>query len=945
MNKLSLPDELSDFVHFNIAEIHITMCSSCGSTEEHPFPGHYALSMGLPMWHLILLAYLAIGALGGWGGEDDEDTWQPSSSSSSSQCLPTHSWSPSSTDVMVHMATAWDEELSFHLQEEEIAQATRGDVCGPDPATLPWPFPNKTSVEDGVTSPSLGSSSSFVGEQAPKWPAELLDRRALRRGQRERSSSLCSPSTSTTCSTPTTSTAAAPLCARDPSSLTSPSVTKPGILRKGKWGVDPGTSTSSADEVESTTPAPEQTVQPASCTPEVPLVSKHEQLHDGAEAGCLRRFGQWRSGRDRWHNVDGSLINRCRPSHPVTSLSQQQLATCLATIDEESNGFRENGSRNIGDELVVDINMANNVQACEPANDSKGQTNSTTAGDEPFGGYSSSTSSASSDVSSAAVGFWRHGIWHPRPRDAQEARSHAGGRGPQRMERKSKRVEAWLQGTWKPAWLQQYIQDKTMRQAKLVADDAAVNSVHSVVEQGPESNTVKGEHWTQDPLSGWWSCSRSGSSLSPVTCPWDGVVTWDTPADNPTDMVSDSVQWHGWVNWHDWGDITSSSSPWQVEDDETDKGTSLEDRKPCSPTSSTSSTTTCSTCTTTSSTTACSTCTDDIARDDWEEIELTSTTSSSTSPILPNEGLYPEVREVDGFADETVMMQLTGSERQRLQEAGVPHAMIQRLENFFEAMNNHQDADRGPESRWALQRFTQRANEGLEALDTLMGIMGRRLVPRGFWPVERLPATEASRWNLFQWARSAATIFQQTLEWHLATPLQPTETLVTSPYSSLNTLGDSARGDEVASARSRSRSRSPRGGSVDESLEGESDRTRGDCVASSSASSSNANVGASGNLTYDSLPSGIQLALDGHLLGVWSEPPSGSADGTVALDPPPVDDPASLVPVQPPVVEPVLPVPVQPMQLARFGVVPRARAGASGGGAEGDGDGDGNGEP
>eukprot|EP00439_Symbiodinium_sp_Y106_P006079 s1494_g1.t1 len=922
--------------------------------------------MVFPMWRLFLLGYLIPDALGGWGGEEDDDTWQPSSSSSSSQAPLVPRPGPSPVDVMTHMAIAWDEEVCLCLQEEEIAQATRGDLCGPEPEILPWPFSNKSFAGKGVNSSCWSSSSTSLDVEPPDWLAGLQDHRVLRRGQGRMSSSTSSPNPATTCPSPMTSTIAAPLCARDPSSLTSPSLAKPSILRKGKWGGDPDIQPAETDASGSGRLARVQSAQPTHEDPETPTVTTQETIEPRVEAGCTRRFGQWRPGRDRWHNADGSLINRGRPSHTVAPPTQQQPATQLATIDEESNYFRMNGSRNGEGELGVDITAVNVVHACIRTRDSAGHTNSTTAGDEPSGG-DSSTSSASSDVSATAIGFWRHGIWHPRPRDAQEARSHAGGRGPQRMERKNKRMQAWLQGTWKPAWLQQYIQDKAMRQAKEVTVDMAENPATSVEEQVTENYAEAREHWTQDPQSGWWSCSSTVSSPVSATCPWDGITSWSSQVENPVDTEDDSVLWNGWENWHDWGEISCSSSTWTLKEGEMDQGSSLTDKATRSSTSSTTSATTCSTCTTTSSvctttssTITCPTCTDAIAwaQEAWEAFEMIPTTSSSTSPILPNAGLYPEVRDVGSPNDEMMLMQLTGSERQRLQEAGVPQAMIQRLENLFEAMDNHQDAGRGPESRWALQRFAQRVNEGLDALDTLMGVVGRRLVPRGLWPIERLPATEGLRWNLFQWARSAAAIFQQTLEWHLATPLQPTETQAAATYSSLNAAegGGSAGEEEIAQPRSRSRSRSPRGCSVEESHEGESEHTRDDGLTWSASSSSNGLMVAPANITYDSLPSGVQLALDGHLLGIWSEPSSGSAAGATnavastfsrsSMDNSEVvDAPAPLVP--PPVVGPEMPVPlpVLPVQPVRLGVVPRARAGASGGGAEGDGDGAGDGEP
>ena len=70
----------------------------------------------------------------------------------------------------------------------------------------------------------------------------------------------------------------------------------------------------------------------------------------------------------------------------------------------------------------------------------------------------------SSSSSSSDVGFYKNGIWQPRARTASEQRAHVGGGGPRRTQRRAARVENYLRGTWKPAWLQQYIRDRDARQ-------------------------------------------------------------------------------------------------------------------------------------------------------------------------------------------------------------------------------------------------------------------------------------------------------------------------------------------------------------------------------------------------------------------------------------------------------------------------------------------------
>ena len=252
-------------------------------------------------------------------------------------------------------------------------------------------------------------------------------------------------------------------------------------------------------------------------------------------------------------------------------------------------------------------------------------------------------------------------------------------------------------------------------------------------------------------ITGWWTQSATSSSTATSIDEWNGITTWSphTPA-SQQESADNQDAWPGWTNWDDWGDLSTSCSnspelctgAYEVNDritytDSTTYWNGWEDNVRDGTSSSTSTTTTLPS----------------TSWSDWDELggcdwpSTTSTTSSSTAPTLPNAGLFPEVREVTGLPDENMLMQLTGAERRRLQEAGVPNNMIQRLENLFEAMDRHQDSDRGPESRWAMSRFAQRVNDGLEALDTVMGIISHRLVPRGYWPVERLPQSESLRWN------------------------------------------------------------------------------------------------------------------------------------------------------------------------------------------------------
>ena len=380
---------------------------------------------------------------------------------------------------------------------------------------------------------------------------------------------------------------------------------------------------------------------------------------------------------------------------------------------------------------------------------------------------------------------------------AEEQRLHQGGQGAKRMERKQKRVQDWLQGQWRPAWLEEYLRGKAQREAARVLDNVDTATGTS------ESSDADSQTWTQDPATGWSSCTSSGTSLSSST--WS---SWSSPQ---TSLVPSWEGWEQWLSWH---------SP-------------------------------------------------------WDEVSSTSSSTSTTTfegvlPAagLPNEGLFPTVREAD-YLDLAGSLELTGAERRRLQEVGVPGAMIDRLADIFQGLNSHQLSDRGPEGRWAPARFARRAEEGLQALDILLELVTRRLVPRGHWPVQLEPATEGMRWNLFQWARSTSRVFQSTLEHHLSTPLQPDEhRLNSTEQHAPNEVTDAAGSQKTAplpeqmGARDRSRSPLTRAEENSESSERTSDATE---VVEP---------------TPPALPSGVQRALAGELLGVWAEPATSSSTST-----------------------------------------------------------------
>ncbi|CAE7915720.1 pol [Symbiodinium necroappetens] len=174
----------------------------------------------------------------------------------------------------------------------------------------------------------------------------------------------------------------------------------------------------------------------------------------------------------------------------------------------------------------------------------------------------------------------------------------------------------------------------------------------------------------------------------------------------------------------------------------------------------------------------------------WLGLATTTSTSMSAPEgdfdFPPNHGLFPEVRPI-GSDDEASpwVLQLTGSERRHLQEAGLPTRALQRVEDLLQSLEDHQSADHGPEARWALGRLAQRVDEALDSMQSALNILARQLQPRGVWPVVRAPRAQVDQLRLFNWMRRYEDIFSQTFEHHLATPLQPTEFPGSGQYGQL----------------------------------------------------------------------------------------------------------------------------------------------------------------
>ena len=133
---------------------------------------------------------------------------------------------------------------------------------------------------------------------------------------------------------------------------------------------------------------------------------------------------------------------------------------------------------------------------------------------------SSDSSSASSTQTS--VGFWKNGIWYSRPRTPAEERSHRGGGGPRRTQKKQDRAQAYFSGTWKPAWLQHYIDDRKSRED--AAQASAETKVESQLPVEAEQPVAEPTSLTDvDPWSGQWQPSQQWWSGT-----WSSSSWWDS---------------------------------------------------------------------------------------------------------------------------------------------------------------------------------------------------------------------------------------------------------------------------------------------------------------------------------------------------------------------------------------------------------------------------------
>ena len=154
-------------------------------------------------------------------------------------------------------------------------------------------------------------------------------------------------------------------------------------------------------------------------------------LLSSASEGKVRRWGEWRPGTDRWHNLDGS--------------KRENVASSSASGGEQHSSDPGQSSDDLS---------GREVASTEPNPEE-----ATKRGEHDHG-----------------VGFWRYGEWHDRPRSWTEQRWMAGGQGKQRQDKRAARIEQWAKGEWVPAWLRQYREDKEARQGRSSSESGASSS-------------------------------------------------------------------------------------------------------------------------------------------------------------------------------------------------------------------------------------------------------------------------------------------------------------------------------------------------------------------------------------------------------------------------------------------------------------------------------------
>ena len=740
-------------------------------------------------------------------------------------------------DYTLYMAQSWDENISLQLQDEEVVAA----VEQPEPGDLPLPA-MLTSLYEEITNTG---SSSLAPESEWNPPVDWLqvvgDHRRLRGRESvygtyvgveelgEEDPQQSSEPTTNNLLPPTATSSSSPM-----------------------WGP---TSTSSCSSASCSTCPPSTAVNDhndqVTVNPEVEACYRGDFSR---EPGLTQRGSSFRQGRDRWHNLNGSLVNRQRER---LGNDVENPKTRLAPVPEETSAPGP-----VGDSVRPPFTKT------ALGVDAEGDV-STTAGEEANQADTESGLSSDGGTNEASVGFFRNGEWIARPRTSEELRAHRGGQGDVRMRRKRERMQEYFSGQWRPAWLVQYAKDKQKRD--LQALDPATRTAQSADQLTPAASTVpcpstgQDDDWSTWSTTSWFGNEGEVTAVTPTPTQtweqweaeasqhrrrwssWDGWWwDWDWTAstttttnsttllaEKPTGMQtscsstsSSSPSWTTtswpWTWSSTWTacspSLTTTSWPWTLTSSSTSSSTWTWLWTPCPTWNGTWTSTTCLGSTVSLLTFSALQWPTPESGVIWCDLDTsfaltTSTTSSTTASVtpaaIPGAGLFPNVQEAD--PETNWGMQIANSEVALLQEHGLSQASIRRVGDLLAALDNHQANGTGPESRWALARLVSRIEDCADSLEHLLEVLHRRLVHRGFVPVQRVPRREAELMRFFRWISQYGDLCNEIVTRHIAAPLQPQET------ASPDTVGSGNRGDEhpssstdpapMALARSRSRSR------------------------------------------------------------------------------------------------------------------------------------------
>ncbi|CAE7358653.1 pol [Symbiodinium sp. CCMP2592] len=792
-----------------------------------------------PIFRVLALLWFAWSwcTAAAWDEEsDDERTGgnepgQASSSSSSRWRAPAStSTSPWTYQQYVEfMAVAWDENVSLAAQEQELRDYEDAflaeesllseAVIAPCADDLPLPFSAVTS--NGVTRDEEDGS---VGETSNNIMDLLSDGRQLRGGrplscgEDDRTAGRLSPlipsvdrETTSSCSAsaPSEWTARPSLVAEAGNDYVGEPDPWGAVWKDREFAVDDPTTSSSSSWTTPCTPltwSSSPTWSPssratswtsASSTNHAPLCPALQDDTDcgetapstqpsgsslGAEhvdEGWTQRFNRARPGRDRWHNADGSIRVRLQERQArqarLDSIAESDPAFTIEGIENTNEGPIAHGKTFYGEHFTVSTSgmgaiVNDSTSAGEDTTTPVEESDDLDYDGQPLPGPvvnspdvpdvpdDEMTSSSETSATPGEVGFWRHGVWVGRPRTPAELRDHRGGGGMQRWLKNQRRMREYFRGQWRPAWLVQYARDKAGRQQQLSSN--ATTSTPSYDAPSMESGGTNGQT-TSSPSNDPTVLSTSDEQTTSWSWTWTGWGTWT---------------WQQWSTWDGWSWTTETTTTRSRCSTSSSPASLAVDAPTMVPSLATSSTSFSASCTTT---TSHSWSADSVFGTSCWNAESTTSTStlSTTLPLPPNFGLFPDVHPVgssvfvptvveESEEDSDDDLQLTNAERRSLEERGVTRSMIDRLENLMRSLDRMQDEGRGPEGRLV---------EGIDALEAIYRVLSRRFIPQGYLPVRRIPHREEDRWRMFNWARNYMDVFLTTLEQHLNTRLQPAD--------------------------------------------------------------------------------------------------------------------------------------------------------------------------